>query len=345
MKTAIITIYDLSNYGNRLQNYALNYALKKIENNIVVDNIMVIKKFHYKTILKSKLRFVLPKKKRDEAKKLNLYYRFNRNMKFVRKARSDKYDYFLCGSDQIWNPEFAGNKFYFAGFAPPYKRISYAASFGIDDIPDKKIREYKEYLSEMNAISVREQSGSAIVKKLTGRDVQVLVDPTLLLDKVDWQKISKKPCFDVPKKYILTYFLDDISETIDTYIGNTAKQSNLKIIRLEEKRPNEFWQKTGPAEFVWLVEYASLMLTNSFHGSVFPVLMDVPFIVFPREYNKQSMSSRIDTLLDKLRLNDRRFHNQTIDEAFCVDYSHIGGILEKEREKSVEFLKKALELK
>lgn len=339
----IVTITDMNNYGNRLQNYAINNELSRIG--------MKSKNYvHCKSDIKLKMFvYIIMHKGINAAKRYIFFNHFDKNVKnnYVYKQemiKESKYNYFICGSDQIWNPEYAGKPFYFAAFAPAEKRIAYAASFGVSEIPEHKKEIYTKYLSEMKAISVREEDGAKIVKELTGRDVPVLIDPTLMLDKEEWLKIAKKPKFDVSKKYVLTYFLGEVPEKRKEYIDYVCKQNNLKLINLDAKNPNTFWYKTGPAEFLWLIDNASVMLTDSFHGSVFSVLMDLPFIVFEREDNVKSMSSRINTLLSTLKLENRRFNNQSGEEIFKKEYAHIPEILKTERDKAINFLKNAMEL-
>lgn len=340
----IVTITDMNNYGNRLQNYAINNELLRIgmnpKNYVHCKSDTKLKMFVYTAMHKGV----------NAAKRYIIFNHFDKNVKnnYVYKQemkKESKYNYFICGSDQIWNPEYAGKPFYFAVFAPPEKRIAYAASFGVSEIPEHKKEIYTKYLNEMKAISVREEDGAKIVKELTGRDATVLVDPTLMLDKEEWLKIAKKPKFDVSKKYVLTYFLGEVSGRRKEYIDYVCKQNNLELINLDAKNPNTFWYKTGPAEFLWLIDNASVMLTDSFHGSVFSVLMDTPFLVFDREDNIGEMSSRIDTLLNTLKLQDRRFNNQSGEEIFKKEYAHIPDILKTEREKAIHFLKNAMELK
>lgn len=341
-KIGIITLYGMDNYGNRLQNYAMNNELSQIgikpKNYVQCKFDIKLKMFVY----------IIMHKGVNAAKRYIIFNHFDKNVKnnYVYQQemnKESKYNYFICGSDQIWNPDIF-KPFYFAAFALPEKRIAYAASFGVSEIPEHKKEIYTRYLNEMKAISVREEAGAKIVKELTGRDVPVLIDPTLMLDKEDWRRISKKPKYKIGDKYILTYFLGEISDKRNSYIENIAKNNGLQIIRLEASNPNKYWYGTGPAEFIWLIEHCSLMCTDSFHGSVFSVLMDVPFIVFEREDKLKSMSSRIDTLLSTLKLEDRRFDNQNGEEIFKKEYEHIPEILKTERDKAINFLKDAMEL-
>ncbi len=257
---------------------------------------------------------------------------------------SSSIDYYICGSDQIWNPNFAGQPSYFATFAAKEKRISYAASFGISTLPERIAKRYKKHLNDMQYISVRENAGAQIVKDLIGREVPVLIDPTLMLNKNDWKQVLKNPKFKIDGKYILTYFLGNVSEETNAYIKRIAKENDLQIISLHKLEENDFWYHTGPSEFVWLIENASLVCTDSFHASVFSILMDSPFIVFRRDYKNNDMNSRFESLLGMLNLTDRFFEQLKQGDEFKKEYAHIPEILNLEREKTINFLTDALNL-
>ncbi len=350
-KCGVITLHDNVNYGNRLQNYAVMKVLEKI--GCVGANCRKSRLFILIGAYVAKVFFKIFGVN-------NKYARYNRHAKgiifthkYIENGATDevteknKYrlDYVLCGSDQIWNPKWAGQPHFFAAMVPPQKRISYAASVGVSEIPKNRKSDYTKYLTEMKAISVREEAGAKIVKELTGRDAELLVDPTLMLEKTEWQKISKKPKFNVPEKYILTYFLGDLSEENEKYIKSICEETGYSIINLNRNTPNKYWYTTGPDEFVYLIEHASIMFTDSFHGTVFSVLMGIPFLVFERVDTLGNMNSRIDTLLNTLQLQNVRFENQRSDEIFKKDYSHIPNILKRERGKAIAFLKNAMELK
>lgn len=351
-KVGIITIFNLNNYGNRLQAYALSKVIEKL--NCKVSQVrycgndikLMLKEFIKKNRVLLNLFYfcegILKGKKLTQAikncKRFDLFAVFSKKFKSEIMFSEQRFDYYICGSDQIWNPYF-GELRYFAPFAAKEKRISYAASFGVSELPEEAEVKYKEYLTDMQHISVREQSGAEIVKKLTGKEALVLPDPTLMIDKDEWKAVSKKPKFNVENKYILTYFLDRISEETDAYIKRIAEENDLKIISLHRFEENDYWYHTGPAEFIWLIENASLVCTDSFHGSVFSVVMESPFIVFKRNGEGNDMHSRIETLLSTLRLQDRFSECIKEGEEFKKDYEHIPEILNSEREKAYKFLK------
>lgn len=125
--------------------------------------------------------------------------------------------------DQIWNPYWAVNKTTFDGFflrfAKKDKRVSYAASFGVSMIPENQISDYTKALLEFKRISVREDAGASIIKNLCNREAQVVLDPTLLLDKCQWECIQKKMLnIQTDSPYILTYFLGEMPENARDYI-------------------------------------------------------------------------------------------------------------------------------
>lgn len=352
MKVAIATIIDNDNYGNRLQNYALYHYLKSLNYDVVTilnesysntKKYFLMRKFKnigYKGTYSNNL---LRKKKFEE---FNKYINFT-NRKFSIYSNFDEFDYFVAGSDQIWNP-YCGRlrDFDLLTFAPSKKRISYAASIGISNIPKNKIPQFKKELLKFNAISVREETAKQIVENITNRkDIKTLIDPTMLLNSEEWDKVSKKPeqldKYNI-KKYILTYFLGNISSLIQKEINQIALENNCKVINILDEN-NSFYE-IGPSEFLYLEKNAFLVCTDSFHSCVFSIIYDRPFVVFEREQkNVVNMNSRIETLINKFKLENRKFNGKNITlENLKHDYSKTYKILEKERKKSCEFLKNSL---
>lgn len=355
-KVGIVTLYGLKNYGNRLQAYALFNVLKKLNYSPVeicfargaIPFIKEkIKGNAFVLFCREMILGILKRKKPraviNRCRRLGLFVKFSKKIR--RKAitsDSSKFYCYVCGSDQIWNPHFAGQSQYFATFAPKNKRISYAASFGIETLPEQNTDKYKKYLSEMHKISVREDAGAALVKELAARDAQVVLDPTLMLDGSEWKTIAQKPKFDIKGKYIFSYFLGEIPESTKNYMQNLADKNGLQIISLHKSKENDYWNFTGPAEFIWLIENAELICTDSFHASVFSILLNSPFIVFTRDFQYGDMSSRLDSLLRKFNLTDRFSKNIAEGQEFSIDYSHVAKILKAEREQSIKFLTDAL---
>ena len=252
------------------------------------------------------------------------------------------YDYYVVGSDQVWNPHHGKLKDLdlLVGIEES-KRIAYAASIGIDELPhnvkDKAKREWLKF----KAISVREDKGKKIIEELTGRnDVQVSLDPTMLLASEEWSKLAKRPKQLKTDKYILNYFLGELSEQRKNEIERIARENDCEIINILDK--NGPFYETGPSEFLYLEQNAFLICTDSFHSSVFSILFNRPFIVFNREDINKSMNSRIDTLINTFKLTNRNYEGKITEDNLKHDYSEAYKILDSKRIEANEYLSKAL---
>lgn len=350
MKAGIVTIYDTGNFGNRLQNYALQQVLLKY-----ADQVLTLKnKIRYENRLENlKRSSSLAESEflnglQGKARKVR-FLRFNKrfvrltrkcywyNDKDVSLKKSDVCDIYCVGSDQIWNPLLERDEmFNFVGFADRDAVFSYAASFGIDQIPEGSKEKIRRGLEHVKYISVREKSGQRIVEALTGRtDVQVLADPTMLLTAEEWEQVVEKPAGDLPKRYLLAYFLGDVSEERRAEVGRMAQQQDCRIIDLMD--PEGEFHKIGPGEFLYLIRNAQMVCTDSFHGSVFSFLWKRPLAIFFRE-GDSDMSGRIWTLVDTFHLEGTVARGNRIPEsALSGDYSAGYEVLCAEREKSFRF--------
>ena len=342
---AILTNLDILNYGNRLQNYAVQKVYESLH--VSAETLLPWETtFLRKTYYNLKLFRFLFLNKRERS-----FILYNKNIMwgrhYVKKRNEVKinkyYDFFSVGSDQIWNPLWIKNDFFFLPFVPPEKRISYAASFGVSEIPEDKKEMVRENLLKFKAISVREDAGAKIVKDLTGRDAEVLIDPTLMLDKEDWIKVENKPRkVDFSKPYILTYFLGKRTERINDDLSKIATENNLQIFNLMDKSVKELYI-TGPSEFIYLIHHAKLVMTDSFHACVFSFLFQKPFLLYESE-GSCNMMSRMDTLFNKFDLRRKFVDSGLPNEIFESDYSEGFQNLQKERDKAIKFLRSALEL-
>ena len=356
MKIGIITINDNDNYGNRLQNYAVQETLKKIG----IEDVETIKNDVYLNNKKPIIEYIargakgvykraelIIKRKIKNPKRRKCFLEFNKNVKFSKRyahmyKKNDGYDCFIVGSDQVWNPNFGRLRdFDVVNFETKAKRIAFAASFGVSQIDKEHEDRMVRTLPRFDAVTVREDAGKAIIKnKLPDIDVEVLVDPTMLLNAEEWDKVSKKPEALKTDRYILNYFLGELSDKRRKEIDRIAKENNCEVINILDK--NSPFYQTGPSEFIYLEKNAFAICTDSFHSCVFAILYNKPFIVFDREDNVAKMNSRIDTLINKFKLKNRVFENKIKTENLEYDYTEAYEILERERKKSIDFLKKEL---
>lgn len=368
MRIGIITINDCDNYGNRLQNYALQRFLQQKfgEINTVwwsANSYLPItgSPYAFKNIIKYILNW---KNQRGDVSKhyvkkgireynIKKFTDGHISIKYdyaIKDTLNSQYDYFIVGSDQVWNPFFWGNidnysKAYFLQFADNDKRIAYSASFGISELSRKHKKLFKKGLDGISHISVREEVGARIVKELTGRDVPVLVDPTLLLSQKEWQQISFAPEWYDGEKYILTYFLGKVPMVLQ----KLANEYGYKIYNLMDKEDLNLYT-SRVEEFLWLIEHAQLVCTDSFHACVFSIIFNIPFLVVNREQvGMVDMTSRLDTLMKLFGYQDRFVDFNTFDIDFSkvmiMDFSKVVDVQDRERERSLSFFKQAMSIR
>ena len=266
------------------------------------------------------------------------------NVDFAKVA--DEYDYFVTGSDQVWNPYFADFEKLFMMFASMEKRIAYAASISSPDVPLDAMEVFIDGINGMKAISVREQAGAELIEQLTGRKVEVVADPTMLVAAEKWREIARKPSWlKGDEKILTTYFL---GKRPDEIISRLADAQGLKVVNILDEHVFEHYA-VAPEEWLWLIDNASLMYTDSFHGTVFSILFRRPFVVAERiEAGCASkMTSRIDTLLGKFGLEDRRGTKENgymIADPLHIQYGDVDAVLARDKEKAKAYLRKALDL-
>ena len=344
-KAGIITLFGEYNFGNRLQNYAVQEVLK--ENGLEVETIKYILTTYKEPIIENEI----DKKRLERFKKFNEKINFAQNILYVDLEApenfSNNYDYIALGSDQIWNYSFT--RFFshkaLGSFAPKEKKFSISASFGVNYIPEKDSQLYKDcekYLKELKAISVREYAGKGIVESLTNReDVQVLIDPTMMIDVKKWENLMKKPDWLNDKKIIIKSFLGEPSKEENDEIEKIKVKYDCQIIDISNK--DSLFYGIGPQEFLYLLKNAFLVTTDSFHACVFSILFKTPFVVFERHDNLKSMYSRIETLLEKFNIENRVCKKEITESNIKCNYSKVDEILEEERRKANSFIKKALQ--
>ena len=352
MKVGILSIYDNENLGNKLQNYALQQTLL-----YYADDVLTIKNKMSLPSLLERIKRQSPLAESVTANRLMGKHRKAKILRFdqqyihtsrraywynkgVQRLKSgDCCDIYCAGSDQVWNPDLErADMFNFLGFAQPEQTFSYAASFGVDSIPTECQQTVREGLRHMRHISVREDAGKSIVLDLTGRmDAVVLPDPTLLLSARDWDQVASEPKQKLPEKYILSFFLGEMSEERRVEIENKAYKLDCKVIELMDK--NSPFYTCGPDEFLYMIRQARFVCTDSFHASVFSFLYGRPLAIFSRLGSGSNMGSRLATLCTKFSLEERLVQGDDLapvpDEA---DYSAGWAALEQERQRARDYL-------
>ncbi len=261
------------------------------------------------------------------------------------------YDVYVAGSDQIWNPYiFQDRQFdpaFLLSFVREGRRIAYAPSLGVPELPEDKAAELRDYLAPYSALSVREKRGQVLLRQAAGRDARVVLDPTLLLTGEDWAALAAPPRRQGP--YILCYFVSDPGEAAP-YAQALSQRTGWPIVQLAGARrkipgASELVFDAGPREFLGLFQHAACVVTNSFHGAVFSLQFQRPFFtsMSPRERSEPTFS-RIYSLLSRLGCTGRIIGlDSTAPVDAPMDYGAVGARLSAARADSLAYLKAALE--
>ena len=252
----------------------------------------------------------------------------------------NQYDCFVCGSDQIWNPTYSTtSELAFLSFAKG-KAIALAPSFGLSFIPEDAKEKYKMWLNNLDMLSVREEAGKEIIRELTGRDADVLLDPTMALEVDEWQNMATKPDEELPEQYVVCYFLGRVDKKYKQAVERFARSKGLSVVMLFDIESLEYYT-LDPNEVLYCILHADYVLTDSFHGTVFSILFQKNFLVFERNEGVLNMSSRINTLLRKFRIEDNRYGKST-GEITDEQWEFINEILKEERCKTQNYLNNSI---
>lgn len=270
------------------------------------------------------------------------------------KDLSSGFDAFVVGSDQVWHPKAVCSAYMLDFDTGSAKKVSYAASFAVDEIPDEAVPYYKRCLSSFDAISVREKSGIGIVDSLVGQDAVCTVDPTLLLPRAEWEKVCEP--IELPKKYVFCYFLSPCTAGRRSAFEYARSDENIKIVTLpyvSDKLCGEDADfgdvrlfDVSPGQLLTVIKNADAVFTDSFHMTVFSLIFEKEFFTFGRT-DYSDMGSRLQTLLSMFDAENRFFGAASEDE---IDFGKLQKLnydrnfeeYEKAVRESVAFLKDGL---
>lgn len=385
MKTiGILNCSHIKNYGSVLQSYAMEKAVKRISGAEVISiRYQQRKGFRYlknylpqlfiKDIVTMKvkglkrkwyLRFINKKLGNSIKTRESCFDKFiKENFNFSSTYRNwdeltactKMYDAFILGSDQVWHPVNLGSHFYTMEWIPDEQpKIAYAASFGVSTIPHSQRNKTVKYLKRINEISVRETRGAEIIDELLGKKPVTVVDPTLLLEKEEWERL----CLPIPvNEFIFCYFLGN-NKKARQFAKELSEVTGLKILCIpfmDEINSVDMGFgdvqlfDVGPGEFVSYIRQAKYIVTDSFHGTVFSIIFKKKFIVFNRFQNKEkgSTNSRIDTLLNLLGLAERRVTSDVKMDPWNImeqkiNYEDINTKMDILKTKSLQYIIEAI---
>ena len=361
-KVGILTWHYYLNFGSALQSFALYRVIKSLGYETVIVNYLDPRLNHIPNTILSRIKAVVKYilshvpvlGKRWHINSINFRKRyfhetqpFNSEEEGARICRDIAV--VCCGSDQIWAPN-CYNPYYFAHFLDGNKvrKISYAASIGLNDIPANLAKVYRQHLLDFYAVSVREKEGSELLKSRCNIDSAVVLDPTLLVDVSVYEKMQRK-VHGIHKPFLFCYFLNNehqYKENVERY----AHEHNLQIVGVSDKASDSDWMKRltglGADHFLWLINNAETIMTDSYHGSIFSLLFHKNLRIFQRfeERNPICQNSRIRQLRNNFNLGQRIIMaTSPIDDSKAIDYNYFESRLKELRASSLDFLKKALE--
>lgn len=387
MKIGIVTYVKCDNYGAELQAYALQWKLnqmgydaelidlQKIEKDLAsnVSSILPAIKNRF-TVYGWKAPYEIAKlavdvlKRKKSAKQnennasekhklfLNFFDKYIRHsrryytIEEIRHTTDLNYDVYIAGSDQIWNYMHNDNlDVYFLEFAKKFgaRRISYAASISAASIPKKYQDEYKNLLGNIEHLSVRELQGAKLIKELTGREAEVVLDPTLLITSNEWkQNIAINPLQG--EKYVLVYtlsgskYIHDLCEYVADKLGCKIVSMKINFRKDDSKKITDLFE-LGPQEWVGLISGATYVITDSFHGTAFSINFNKPFTTLVNPVS--NMNSRVLSILEITGLKNRIIYDDgknMLPDSLTVDYEPVNNIIAEWREKSLSFITKSL---
>ena len=349
MKIAILTWLHNGNYGTVLQAYALQRYLRDQGfevNNIdlhptVVQKVKnLIKQRNPFNLFIEKIEDMLNRKACPDKEKLILKNdRIDKfladNLCLTRKYRhfselkdiSNSYDAYICGSDQIWSPTYFSPSYFFDFVVESKRKIAYACSFGVKEIPAQKEMKMRKLIKRFRFISVREQSGVAILKKLIGNQFVVNVDPTMLLDSASWGNIVADRL--VEGEYMFCYFLSYNKCYWEKCI-QIASSLNLKLVFVPKTKESYSidgikFSDAGPAEWVSLIKNATFVATDSFHGCVFSII-----------HSKESRNTRVYNLLNTYGLQGCLVDNVDSYTPVMISHNEYDTVIDKVNANAME---------
>lgn len=366
-KVGIITLNGYKNHGNRLQNYALEQIIislgyevetivlipisssskmsiknkiQSIKSKESANTILVIIKVLYSKLINIIIRTRIENKREKLFKDFSDKY-LNESEPILATEKNleklnKKYDKFVVGSDQVWNPNIRNNlrNEYFLTFADRSKRIAYAASFGVENLKQEHIDFYQNNLKNFKRISVREFSGIQILNDLYINDCVYTIDPTLLIDSIKWEAFNFETSGFPKKNYILVNILGKKTKAQKKYIKKLKpKRSVVDISNYLYK-----YYTINPTDFLNLLKNADFVITDSFHTGIFSYIFSKKFTIFYRG----NMNSRIISLY-------KIIYQKNIDDFEYIeffDYVEMGSnkYLSQLKKESYHYLRDSLNL-
>lgn len=359
----IITIDDSENFGNRLQNLAMqtfltelgyevktfhrsyspwnNMSLKKIVKFLLGRNIWISKKIFKKAYI---------------FQRFYNFYNFNKHYitwdKYTLENISGtsyletQYEGLVVGSDQVWNFQFFFNdkENLIPDVSSKISKIAVAASIGNISLTAKERRLFQKFLNDFDAVSVRETSAIPLLQEYYCKNVVQICDPTLLMGRRYWERLEKESTVQVREPYILVFFLGEMGNRVRVFYKKMKEALHLQVI--DAGYFMDPYYGIGPIDFLKIIYDAEYVLTDSFHCCVFSILFCKKFSIYDRETSDMDASNRTDELMQMFGLiNTKNLYSfEEFAKQLPLEHEIIDGVVKAERKKAERFVKEGLHI-
>lgn len=373
-KIAIITFHASHNNGSMLQALALQTVIQeKYKNSVEIIDYSnegqrnmyapIPKPHNWKQLIK---KFMWMTNHRQLQQQYDAYEAFSKkyfNLSIKRYKESSElgeleleYDAFIAGSDQVWNIKcIDADDAYYLNFIHNKPCFAYAVSFGANNPFENDATKYKKYINKFVEISVRENNAKQWIKEYADRNVQTCLDPTMLLDKEQWERVVEVEKEPIIRGDYIYYYCFSINEQVQKFLKYLSKKMNMPVYFMEAKEwtLKMCWRngihlikKYGPDVYMNVVKNAKLFITTSFHGTAFATIYRKNFWYIRSNESETSKDDRATTFLQQLDLMTRY---KTVDELKeidlykPIDYEKVDSKLYRLRQESLQYLDKIME--
>ena len=322
-----------------------NFSFEKIKKALIKDKSIPLSSSVSDLIIKRKRAF-------DEYRENNLV--LSRKMSWNDLHSTNlPYKQLVCGSDQIWNPDYNIPSFFLDFGGKECRRVIYAASIGKDYLSRRQEKMYSKLLEFADFISVREDSAQKLISNITEKNVELVLDPTLLHQKEYWMKKADDSSLN-HRNYIFCYLLNLTDEKVES-ANDFARRNNCEIIAIpylhnemeeySERLEGKLLSEVNPADFLNLIRNAEAVITDSFHATVFSIIFQKDFWCFGRNAGTYNMNTRLHTLLDYVEMQDRLIEPYDLkNKMHCTHVDIDLYNLKIKQKESIAFLSNALEI-
>ena len=361
--TATVTWVTYRNFGTILQAYALQKAVTSLGyDNHIIDDRTIVESFRIRkkfSLLRElhKIKWLYPRKAEfanRNQETVRLFDEFIDRYMVVdsawgcRKDISERYDVYIAGSDQIWSPDVPFDDFYYLAFTERPK-VAYAPSLGVTNYPEEKVAAVKPMLERFGSLSVREPQGADILREKFGIEADVVSDPTMLLDRSCWESLLPHSGKCTERSYALCYLLtynQDYIRLVREYCLERSLQLKMIVVSPDCVGVADEDIYTGPEGFLQAIAGADVVLTDSFHGSIFSLIFEKSFFTFKRfdDSSASSQNSRVENLLSMMQLEHRLLGRTSSQLPECpeIDWSAVRSKVSDLRDHSLSYLMKSL---